>query len=114
MKFNIDELYKKLSGHFYLHQVNLTATLDPTQFQFVFIFQSEYAKLKCTLNPSFVTQYPGPGPVNRWWPSPAQSFLVSGLVGTHDQILVRSKTVFVFRNGASSSTRGWVGLSVTQ
>jgi hypothetical protein len=30
------------------------------------------------------------------WPSPAQSFLVSGPVGTHDHISVPSNTVYVF------------------
>jgi hypothetical protein len=34
-------------------------------------------------------------------PSPAQLFLVSGLVGTHDQIFVISKTTDVLGNGAS-------------
>jgi hypothetical protein len=29
------------------------------------------------------------------WPSPAQPFLVSGPVGTHGHILVRSKTTYV-------------------
>jgi hypothetical protein len=43
--------------------------------------------------------------------SPAQSFLVSGPVGTHDLIYVRSKTVYVFVNGVSFSTRGGVGVS---
>jgi hypothetical protein len=36
--------------------------------------------------------------------SPAQPFLVSGPVETHDQIFVRSKTIYVFGNGFSSST----------
>jgi hypothetical protein len=34
--------------------------------------------------------------VNCCWSSPAQSYLVSGPVETHDQIFVRSKTVYVF------------------
>jgi hypothetical protein len=42
-------------------------------------------------------------PANHCWPSPAQSFLVSGPVGIHDQICVHSKTVYVFGNGVSSS-----------
>jgi hypothetical protein len=37
--------------------------------------------------------------------------LVSGPVGTHALIYVRFKTIFVFENGASSLTRGRVGLS---
>jgi hypothetical protein len=40
--------------------------------------------------------YEGPSPENCCWASPAQSFLVSGPVGTHDQIYVRSKNVYVF------------------
>jgi hypothetical protein len=46
------------------------------------------------------------------WPSPAQSFLVSGPYGTHYHIFVLSKFICVFRNGAYSSTTGRVGLSV--
>jgi hypothetical protein len=37
--------------------------------------------------------------LNCCWPSPAQSLLVSGPVGTHDLIYFRSKTVYMFRNG---------------
>jgi hypothetical protein len=40
-----------------------------------------------------------PGPGNCCWPSPAQSFFVSGPVGTHDQIFVSSKTIYAFGNG---------------
>jgi hypothetical protein len=43
--------------------------------------------------------------------SPAQSFLASGPVGTNDNIFVRSKTIYVFGDGASSWTTGWVGPS---
>jgi hypothetical protein len=50
-------------------------------------------------------------PGNFCWPSPAQSFLISDPVGTCDQILVRSKTVYMFGNGVSSSTRGEVSFS---
>jgi hypothetical protein len=50
-------------------------------------------------------------PVYCSWPSPAYLFLVSGFVGTHDQIFVRSKTVYIFRNGVFSSTKGGVSLS---
>jgi hypothetical protein len=39
------------------------------------------------------------------WPSPAQSILVSGPVGTHDHIFVPSKTTCVFWNRAFSLTR---------
>jgi hypothetical protein len=31
-----------------------------------------------------------------YWPSPTQSFWVSGTVGTHDDIFVRFKTMHVF------------------
>jgi hypothetical protein len=48
-----------------------------------------------------------------WWPSPAQSFLVSGLVRIHDHISVRSKTACRLLNGASSSLRGRVSLPAT-
>jgi hypothetical protein len=36
-------------------------------------------------------------PVYCSWPSPAHLFLFSGPVGTHDQIFVRSKTIYIFR-----------------
>jgi hypothetical protein len=49
--------------------------------------------------------------VNYCWPSPAQSFLVFSPIWTHDLIYIRSKTVYVFGNGVSSSTRGGVCLS---
>jgi hypothetical protein len=48
---------------------------------------------------------------NSFWISPAQSFLVSSSVGTHDQIFVGFKTIYLFGNGACSSTRGVVGTS---
>jgi hypothetical protein len=35
---------------------------------------------------------------NFYWPSPAQSFLVSDPFGTHDLIYVCSKTVFALEN----------------
>jgi hypothetical protein len=38
--------------------------------------------------------------LNCCWPSPAQSFLVSGSIGIHGQILVRSNTIYVFENGS--------------
>jgi hypothetical protein len=59
------------------------------------------------------TRTPNPwlsSPVNCCWFSPAKSFLVSGSVGTHDKSFVRSKTIHVFGNTLSSSTRGEVGL----
>jgi hypothetical protein len=48
-------------------------------------------------------------------PSPAQSFVVLSPVRTHDHSFVRSKTTYVFWNGASSSTKGgvWPLLSAT-
>jgi hypothetical protein len=47
-----------------------------------------------------------------WWTSPAQSFFVSGPVGTHDHLFIRSKTTYVIWNVASSSKRGvWLILS---
>jgi hypothetical protein len=55
--------------------------------------------------------YRSPGPGNCLWFSPAQSFLVSSLVGTHGKIFVNLKTDYMFRNGDSSSTRGRVGPS---
>jgi hypothetical protein len=45
-------------------------------------------------------------PVNCCWPSSTQSFLISSPVGTHDLIYDLPKTVYVFGNGASFSTRG--------
>jgi hypothetical protein len=33
-----------------------------------------------------------------WWPSPAQSLLVLGPVGTHDQIFVNSKNIYMFEH----------------
>jgi hypothetical protein len=36
-------------------------------------------------------------PVNCCWPSPAQSFLVSGPVGTHDHIFVLSRLLHIFK-----------------
>jgi hypothetical protein len=53
----------------------------------------------------------GLGPVNCCSTSPAQSFLISGPDGSHDQIDVRSGTAYKFGNGASSLARGWVDLS---
>jgi hypothetical protein len=50
-------------------------------------------------------------PVNCYWPSPAESFLVSSPAGTHDLIYVRSKTVYEYVNGAQPSTRRGVCLS---
>jgi hypothetical protein len=35
--------------------------------------------------------------VNCCWPSPALLFLVLGPVGTHDQIFVRSETIYAIR-----------------
>jgi hypothetical protein len=40
-----------------------------------------------------------------------QLFLVSDPAGTHDQMFIRSKTIHIFGNGASSWTSGGVGLS---
>lgn len=55
---------------------------------------------------------PGPGPVNCCWLSPAESFLVSGPVGTHDQIFISSKTVCVWKCGLLfDNRRGLVFLS---
>jgi hypothetical protein len=51
------------------------------------------------------------GSVVGCWSSPAQSFLVSSPVGTHDLIYLSSKTVYVFGNGVFPSTRGTVCLS---
>jgi hypothetical protein len=48
-----------------------------------------------------------PSPVNCWWSSLAESLLVSGPVGTHYLIYVLFKTVYVFGNWVSSSTRGF-------
>jgi hypothetical protein len=44
-------------------------------------------------------------PVNCYWSSTAQSFLVSSPVEIHHVIYIRSNTAYVFRNGVSSSTR---------
>jgi hypothetical protein len=46
------------------------------------------------------------------WSSPAQSILVPRHVGNDNLIYVSSKTVYMFGNGVSSSTRGRVCLSV--
>jgi hypothetical protein len=53
---------------------------------------------------------PGPCPVNCCWSSPISPCFPDP-VGTHNQISVRYKTVYVFRNGISTSTRRGVGLS---
>jgi hypothetical protein len=67
---------------------------------------------KCeNLREELISCFPGPGPWNCCWPSPAQPFLVSNPVGTHGQIFIPSKVVNVFGNGVTSSTRGGVGLS---
>jgi hypothetical protein len=49
------------------------------------------------------------------WSSPAQSFLFSAPVGTHDDIFILFKATYMFWNGASFSTRGgvWFVLSGT-
>jgi hypothetical protein len=46
--------------------------------------------------------------LNYCWSSPAQSFLVSGLVEIYDQDLCSSLDMYVFRSRASSSTRRYV------
>jgi hypothetical protein len=44
-------------------------------------------------------------PVNCCWSSPAQPFLISNPICTHDLFYFRSKTLYMFGNGMSSSTR---------
>jgi hypothetical protein len=51
-------------------------------------------------------------PLDCCWPSPAQSYLPSGLVEIHGQDFCSLLDMYVFRNGASSWTMGGVGLSV--
>jgi hypothetical protein len=51
------------------------------------------------------------GRLNRCWSSTAQSFFYSGLFEIHDQRICSLLDVYVFRNGASSSTSGGIGLS---
>jgi hypothetical protein len=51
------------------------------------------------------------GRLNCCWPSPAQSFLASGLVEIYEQDFCSPLDMYVFRNGASSLMRGGVGLS---
>jgi hypothetical protein len=57
--------------------------------------------------------------INRWVGrlnnclfSPAQSFLASGLLEIHDQDFCSLLDMYLFRNGASSSAKEGVGLSV--
>jgi hypothetical protein len=52
------------------------------------------------------------GRLNSCWSSPAQSSLTSGLVEVYDQDFYSLLDVYEFRNGASYSTRGWVGVSM--
>jgi hypothetical protein len=49
--------------------------------------------------------------LNCCWPSPALSFLASGLFEIYDQDFCSPLDMYVFRNGASSCTRGGVDLS---
>jgi hypothetical protein len=46
------------------------------------------------------------------WPSPAQSFLASGLVEIYDELVCSLLDMYVVRGGAYSLTREGVGLSV--
>jgi hypothetical protein len=52
-------------------------------------------------------------PVNCCWPSPAQSFLVSSPIGTHDLIYVRSKTLFRIEEGFEFLSRRYVCCAAT-
>jgi hypothetical protein len=52
------------------------------------------------------------GRVHCCWPSPAESFLALGLLEIYDQDFFSILDMYVFRNGASFSMRGEVGLSV--
>jgi hypothetical protein len=75
--------------------------------RFSSVFKS---KLKLLLRVSHASQ-PSPSPVqsspvNCCWPLPAQSLMVSGIVGTRDIIYVRSKIVYIFGHGVSSSMKG--------
>jgi hypothetical protein len=47
-------------------------------------------------------------------PRRAESLFVSGPAGTHNHIFVYSNIIYLFLNGASSSARGEVGLSVSR